>query len=159
MPGKLCQGKGMFPPLKDKSVDRGDPGAVVIRHGTDNSLPTPLDDQSYFQGHLVDIHQAKWGSGWSINESWKDGTSVAVRPGFVEIPVLISKTPGATLTLSFQGRGIGLFVLSGPDCGMVEYRIDEGPWGSVTFLPNGVLSCTFLGLKCSPPIWRMMRTL
>jgi hypothetical protein len=35
------------------------------------------------------------------------------------------------MTLDFEGTAIGLFVLAGPDAGMVEYSIDGGPFESV----------------------------
>jgi sialidase-1 len=36
--------------------------------------------------------------------------------------------PGAVLKYSFQGNAIGIFIPSGPDAGIVRYRIDKGAW-------------------------------
>ena len=32
------------------------------------------------------------------------------------------------MQFSFSGRGIGVFVASGPDAGRLEYRLDGGDW-------------------------------
>jgi lysophospholipase L1-like esterase len=42
--------------------------------------------------------------------------------------VLVSDTPGASLTLRFQGSGIGIFDAVGPDTGDLEVSIDNGDW-------------------------------
>jgi hypothetical protein len=40
--------------------------------------------------------------------------------------------PSARQPICFQpatkGRAVGLFVAAGPDAGIIEYRIDDGPW-------------------------------
>ena len=41
--------------------------------------------------------------------------------------MLVSEKPEATLKLKFNGTAIGMFVVAGPDAGVVEYSIDGGP--------------------------------
>ena len=49
------------------------------------------------------------------------------RERFRETPLLTSTTVGSELTLSFDGRAIGAYLLAGPDAGAVEYSIDDQP--------------------------------
>lgn len=59
-----------------------------------------------------------------------------VRKQFANVPILYSNVPGASFTFTFQGTAIGAFVLSGPDSGIVDFRIDERPWASMDLLHN-----------------------
>ncbi len=47
---------------------------------------------------------------------------------FVHRPMLVATTPGATLTLAFEGNAIGIAIVSGKDAGIVSYSIDNGPF-------------------------------
>lgn len=97
-------------------------------------LPEPLDPASYYRGQLlnpadaVDSQQVTLIDGWRLDRHWKPEGKASTRPGFVDVPALIAETPGATLSLEFDGRGLGLFVVSGPDTGNLEFRVDHGPW-------------------------------
>jgi sialidase-1 len=44
----------------------------------------------------------------------------------VNIPALIGETSGAKLTFDFKGSAVGICIASGPDAGIIEYRIDGG---------------------------------
>ena len=50
------------------------------------------------------------------------------RPGFVNVPMLVEQLAGDSFEFSFNGSIIGLFVAAGPDAGIIECRIDNGPW-------------------------------
>ncbi|MCC6366096.1 MAG: hypothetical protein IT165_21475 [Bryobacterales bacterium] len=91
-------------------------------------LPPPLDEKSYFRGRLVPVNEANPGAGWSFIENWKSADGVATRPGFVDVPALISHQPGAECRFSFDGTAVGIFVAAGPDAGIVEYSIDNQPF-------------------------------
>ncbi|HUT24885.1 MAG TPA: SGNH/GDSL hydrolase family protein [Sumerlaeia bacterium] len=94
-----------------------------------HSLPrAPIDSKSYVQARLVDVRDAQLGEGWRFEERWKPRDGAGTRPGFVDAPMLVAEAPGATLTLSFEGTAVGVFVAAGPDAGIVEYRIDGGPF-------------------------------
>lgn len=94
-----------------------------------NSLPAkPLDEKSYFRGRYVDLKQATLGDGWALVPDWKPTDKAGTREGFVNVPALVAEKPGATLKLKFEGTGAGIFVASGPDTGIVEYRVDGGEW-------------------------------
>jgi len=62
--------------------------------------------------------------GWTLVPCWHPADKAGTRAGFVNVPMLVAEQPGAVLRLRFEGKGVGLFVASGPDAGTVEYRID-----------------------------------
>lgn len=91
-------------------------------------LPAPLDAASYFSGDYVDIMNALPDEGWSRVESWHPQDGTGTRKGYVDVPVLESVTPGATLTLPFTGNAVGICVAAGKDAGIIEYAVDDGPF-------------------------------
>ncbi len=88
----------------------------------------PLDPGSYAAGRLVSPTAAGELAGWRQEAAWKPNDGAATRPGFVDVPALVAEQPGATCRLTFRGTAAGVFVASGPDAGMLEYRVDGGPW-------------------------------
>jgi hypothetical protein len=50
--------------------------------------------------------------------------------------MIVSTTPGETLTLEFEGASIGAYVLAGPDAGVAEVSIDGGDWSKVELYHN-----------------------
>lgn len=92
-------------------------------------LPEPLDLQSYDAGRFVT--DAKLGSGWTLERpDWK-GLKGECRGRFRELALLCATTPGAELTLDFEGRAAGAYLLAGPDAGSVEVSVDGGPFRTV----------------------------
>lgn len=90
-----------------------------------------LDAFSYTNGHLIDIKHAEPGKGWALDPNWTPQSKVervGTRPGFVNVPMLVSKTPGAELSFKFKGKAVGLWIIAGPDVGVIEYQIDGGAW-------------------------------
>lgn len=111
---------------------------------TPHVTPSAIDAFSYWRGKLVDLKQAKLGDGWELVHNWHPKLHVGTRPGFVDVPTLVASKPGATLTFTFTGTAIGIFVAAGPDAGAVDYRIDDGdwktenlytPWSSQLYIP------------------------
>lgn len=99
-----------------------DPAGTEQKSG---SLPEKtLDPFSYINGHFEPVGKVKTGKGWRLTNNWKPSDKAATREGFVNVDVLETSQPGATLKLRFTGRAIGLFVTSGPDAGIIEYNID-----------------------------------
>ena len=94
-------------------------------------LPEPLDPLSYSNGRFIDPKEAQIKSGWTLGAP--DWTSLAgsKRPRFTSIPMLCATEPGAEAALSFEGTAIGAYVVAGPDAGIVEASIDDGPAASV----------------------------
>lgn len=88
----------------------------------------PLDGCSYTNGKLVDIRQAHINKGWQLVPSWTPHLIAETRPGFVDVPMLETDRPGAKLTLDFEGTAVGIFCVSGPAAGILEYSIDGAPF-------------------------------
>ncbi|WP_421826085.1 GDSL-type esterase/lipase family protein [Larkinella sp.] len=93
-----------------------------------SSVVPPLVRGSFDNGHYVPINEASLGTGWKLVENWEPADGVSTRPGFVDRPMLEATTPGAALSLNFTGTALGIALISGPDAGEVEYRIDKGPY-------------------------------
>jgi hypothetical protein len=96
-------------------------------------LPPPIDEHSYFRGRLVDIAKVQ---GWHIERDWTPRDKVATRPGFVHVPMLTNESPGEEARLRFEGTAVGVFVAAGPDAGVLEFRIDGGPWRKQNLLTS-----------------------
>ena len=126
------------------------------------ALPAPLDKASLVNGSYYNINNAKHDKGWNYDKAWQPGDSLATRPGFVNVPMLVATTPGATLTLPFNGTAIGMAVISGGDAGIISWSVDDGPakktdlytnWSSFLHLPWYVLFSA--GLKDGPHLLRL----
>jgi len=86
----------------------------------------PIDPQSYFNGRFVNPAKAKIKSGWKLGvPDWKS-LKGGKRKRFTSMDMLSADAAGAELTLEFEGRAIGAYVLSGPDAGVLEATIDGG---------------------------------
>lgn len=88
----------------------------------------PLDPHSYFNGELLDIREAKLSSGWKYISSWHPNNLAGKRAGFVDVPMLETRKPGAKIHLNFKGKAIGIFCVCGPSAGIIEYSIDGAPY-------------------------------
>lgn len=88
------------------------------------SLPAPLDEFSYVNARYESVGSAEKLRGFSLTESWKPADGKPTRKGFVEVPVLAGETGGASCELTFEGRAVGVAVVSGPDAGVISYSID-----------------------------------
>jgi lysophospholipase L1-like esterase len=118
------------------------------------SLPKILDKFAYTKGQYLNINAAENLNTFSINKNWKPTDGLEARPGFVNIPVLESSTRNSTFDLIFKGNAVGISVLSGPDAGMLHYRIDNGEektidlctqWSASLHLPWYLLLADQLG--------------
>ena len=111
------------------------------------SLPEILDAYSYEKGHFVDIHKADKLKGFQLDENWmpkKHTADVGLRNGFHKVPMLESVEENASLRLEFEGKAIGIFCVSGPAAGVLEYTIDGKAykplemyteWSSFLYIP------------------------
>lgn len=96
--------------------------------GSVADLPDPLDPFAYDAGELVSPARVARRSGFDLIPTWKPADQAGTRAGFVNVPMLEGTKPGAELSVRFEGRAFGLFLAAGPDAGVIEYRIDQGPW-------------------------------
>lgn len=97
--------------------------AVSVRH----PMPArPLDSNHYGDGRFIDPKQANLGPDWKIEvPDWKNLPGQC-RERFRKLPFLDAVKPGAELTLAFDGKAVGAYVLAGPDAGTVEAAVDDG---------------------------------
>ncbi len=90
----------------------------------------PLDENSYSTGRFINPSQAEVISGWSLGiPDWQQLPG-SKRARFTETPMLHAVAPGSEVTLKFNGRAIGAYIVAGPDAGIVEASIDGGPFTS-----------------------------
>lgn len=89
---------------------------------------TPLDPFSYTKGRFLPITEAKIQRGWKRVDDWNPDNTYEKRRGFVHVPMLEATRPGDRLTLRFKGKAIGIFCVSGPSAGILEYSIDQAPF-------------------------------
>jgi lysophospholipase L1-like esterase len=94
-----------------------------------HSLPKePLDSHHYGNGRFIDPASAMLEKGWKIEvPEWKN-LKGNCRSRFSKLPLLCATQPGSTLTLKFTGTAVGAYILAGPDAGVVEASIDDGPF-------------------------------
>lgn len=109
-----------------------------------NKLPSPLQKDNYSNGKYVAITKATNKKYFEVIDSWKPTDGVNTRPGFVNVPMLISDKAGASFDFVFKGTAVGIAIVSGPDAGMINYSIDGGKeqlldtytqWSKSLYLP------------------------
>lgn len=94
-----------------------------------HELPAlPLDSFSYFGGDFIELEEAQLHKGWKLVENWHPDNAVEKRRGFVDVPMLEATQPGSELSLTFEGRAIGIFCTPGPSAAILEYCIDDGDY-------------------------------
>ena len=87
----------------------------------------PLDTFAYDQGALLPPLKAGDLKKFTVHPKWKPSDSAGTRKGFVNVPMLVTEKPNASLTFDFKGRGVGIWVVAGPDSGTILWRVDDGP--------------------------------
>jgi lysophospholipase L1-like esterase len=98
---------------------------------TKQELPAAIDPQCYDAGVFVAPTKATRSAGWKTGKATAELMPTgAVRTQYADYDAIRAGKPGETLTLDFEGRAIGAFILAGPDAGIVETRIDGGDWKS-----------------------------
>lgn len=87
----------------------------------------PLDANHYGAGRFVSPSSAKGDDDWELGVPDWDALPGQCRRRFLETALLSTSKPGAALTLEFDGKAVGAYVLAGPDAGIVEASVDGGP--------------------------------
>jgi sialidase-1 len=100
-----------------------DPSSSLQAH----EIPGKLDEFAYDNGHVASIDTAHALDGFLIDPNWNPSDGAGTRPGFTNVPMLISESPGGSFEVQFEGTAVGLWVAAGPDAGIVECTIDGGP--------------------------------
>lgn len=132
--------------LADELKPDKKPTAKPVKHNL--SKISMLNPDSFTNGSYLDITRAQPGDGWTLNPNWTPSDKLDTRPGFVNVPMLVSTRAGSALTLKFSGNAVGMAVISGADAGIIDYSIDEGAiqhidlftqWSTFIHLPWYVL--------------------
>ena len=109
-----------------------------------HSIPEALDPYCYDQGRIVPFQKASDIVGFEAVSNWSPPIQAGTRKGYTHVDMLVGKKAGASFTLQFDGRAVGLMVAAGPDAGMLEFSIDGGKtqtidlftqWSSQLYLP------------------------
>lgn len=91
--------------------------------------PSPLDPYSYGKGVLIEPDdQYSSLNGWELIDDWQPSISAGTRSNFVNVPMLVGEYPGESIQFQFEGSAAGIAVASGPDAGIIEYRVDGSEW-------------------------------
>lgn len=99
-------------------------GPIVV-----HEIPVkPLDTYSYYNGDFIALEKARLNKGWKLVGNWHPDNKAEKRNGFVDVPMLEATRPGDRLTLDFRGKAIGIFCVSGPSAGILEYSVDGAPF-------------------------------
>ena len=101
-----------------------DANAKIIPH----PVPEKLDPWCYDNGILVDISTIGLKPRWTVHPNWEPDDKTGTRNNYTAVPMLISNTPGAIITYTFEGSAVGIAVAAGQDAGTIEYSIDRGMW-------------------------------
>lgn len=101
------------------------PEGPIVAH----EIPVkPLDTYSYYNGDFIALEKARLNKGWELVGNWHPDNKAEKRNGFVDVPMLEATRPGDRLTLDFRGKAIGIFCVSGPSAGILEYSVDGAPF-------------------------------
>ena len=94
---------------------------------TERNLPPPMDSFCLDDACLIMPQHAKFDENWIVGQpDWKN-LKGAFRKTFSSYPMIYASQPGATLSLPFQSSRIGIFLLAGPDAGVIQVSIDNQP--------------------------------
>lgn len=107
----------------DRLLNRAWAGPVAAAP-TPHALPAPLDAHSYDHGRFLPPTDAKIAGGWTVETPDWSKLKGECRGRFKAEKLLCATEPGATLTLPFEGRAIGIYLLAGPDTGRLLVSID-----------------------------------
>ncbi len=91
-------------------------------------LPDKLDRYSYDAGRMIEVTPEMVTEGWKYDPNWIPLDGANTRPNYTHVPMLIGNEPDSLLKFRFKGTAVGIAVASGPDAGVIEYRIDDEPW-------------------------------
>ena len=87
-----------------------------------------LDGNSYFRGRLISPSKAEIIRDMVVHVPDWSAIKGGFRSQFAGDKLLCASKPGAEITLDFEGTAIGVYVLAGPDAGIVETSVDGKPY-------------------------------
>jgi len=115
----------------------------TVKECVAHTMPEPLDKFSYANagfrgfdaietnvGAINDATPPQEGGFRLYTPDWSKIPG-GFRQTFADKPFLCAEKPGAEISFEFEGNALGLFVLAGPDAGVVESQIDGVDAGKV----------------------------
>jgi lysophospholipase L1-like esterase len=109
-------------------------GKPLAKYDTSDPHPLPskqLDDESYTNGRFISPHKATDDAGWTYKvPDWKSIPG-GKRSRFTSSKMLSATKPGAVTAIKFNGSALGVYVVAGPDAGILEVSIDGGPYKQI----------------------------
>ena len=119
-------GNAMCTKMIEKLLNKAwaEPLASLAEKSAHKMPAKPLDPQSYFDARFIAPARAKVKSGWKLGVPEWGKLKDSKRRRFTKVAMLSADDTGAELTLEFTGRGIGAYVIAGPDAGVLEASID-----------------------------------
>jgi sialidase-1 len=99
-------------------------------------LLNKMDEVSYDLGKLISPEKAKIINGFKFELKWANKVGGKTRLGFVDVPMLVGTQPQDSFQINFEGTAIGLFVVAGPDAGIIEFKVDDGTWHKKDLFTN-----------------------
>ncbi|MBC8372599.1 MAG: SGNH/GDSL hydrolase family protein [Planctomycetes bacterium] len=121
-------GNAMCTKMIEKLLDKAwaKPPASGAKKTAHKMPAKPIDDHSYFDARFIAPAKAKVKSGWKLGvPDWKS-LKGGKRGRFTKVEMISADDTGAELTLEFTGKGIGAYVIAGPDAGVLEAIVDGG---------------------------------
>lgn len=95
-----------------------------------HSLPETIDGGSYSNGHFVASDAAVSKSGWELKQPIWKSIPGGFRGRFGNQKLHCAEQSGSEIEIKFSGRGLGAYVLAGPDAGTLEVSVDGGKFVS-----------------------------
>ena len=103
-------------------------GELVADAGKPHPIPGKVIDSGHYgNGRFIDIKSAKLAKGWTVSVPEWGKLKGGKRGQFTNIPILWTEKADSELTLEFEGRAVGAYILAGPDAGIVAASVDDGP--------------------------------
>lgn len=96
-----------------------------------HDMPEPIDKYSYANGGFRGFDGVETEGGFDVFVPDWSKIPGAFRERFAGVPCLCADTPGAEATFEFTGNAVALYILAGPDAGIVETQLDGGAWKKV----------------------------
>ncbi len=109
------------------SLHWSDDSAESLQVKAHEMSATLEDEDSFINGRLLDSKRVSVVQSFEISvPNWSE-IKGGKRERYLKETMVHTDKLGAELTLEFEGKAIGAFVLAGPDAGTVEVRVNQRP--------------------------------
>lgn len=88
-------------------------------------LPKPFDTENWEAAKMVSLQDIARSQDWQVLFPETDSVAHQLRNRFTYL--IKSSKPGATLTINFTGKVLGVYDVVGPNCGQYNVSVDDQP--------------------------------